>query len=694
MYLSKKLTKEAFFDFEKFKVGLYALEDTTKAPIGASRIMENMQITDRGGVAPRPGIELLGIQDVSGNSIQGAYNFKKSFAENEIILRGNGTKLQVYSKQHPECDWFTLKDGFTTGKEFGFVTSLVNTDSTDYVLFCNRYENYMRWNGAVARITVALVGAETDITVDSTLTNEIYLSSTATSNSATTVDVSTAAWGTDQWKNLCIYFPGTGKVRKISANTSTQITFATLGAGPGNVAFQIRKLIFADTTGTVTYNGTEIAYTGIDTATTIQVASAHAALIDSGLAEAPTQYPNAPRGNRLTNYLARIAVGNVRSATAIDSGGALQGFASGGSVFVSKIKTPTDFSYTATRVAGEGDIIGMPYGGGEITDVQTQEDTFYTFKQDYIESVQYSQDANDLAIRTPLKSGVGSIGKTIKGVDDIYFMTKDNKFVSIGRVKTVDQLPQTDNIGYVIKRILDAYDASDICGIEHKDKIYVSLKSSSTETVNNITVIYNRRLKAFEGIWDIGANAFFEFGDEKELYFADSSSANVYKMLTGTADIVASSRYEISSRYATHFINLAPKGLTARQQAVNGLYFEGYIQLGTQINFKFFKDFATNAAISFTFDPDIDNQTIDGSISSAFLGSSPLSLRPMGTISQTGEEDGRFHFSFRIYFPFQYGQYFSVGFDSLGADLDYELTRFGMMVTQDVSWNPDKVIQI
>lgn len=689
---SKFKTKEIFLDFSKFKVGLYALDDTTKAPNGSSRIMQNMQITDRGGIAPRPGIELLGTQDTTGSSIMGAYNFKKSFAENEIIMRGNGTKLQIYSKQHPDCNWFTLKDNFTTGKEFGFATSLVNTDSTDYVLFCNRYENYMRWNGAVAQITTALVGAETDITVNSTITSEIFYSSTATSNSATTVTVSSAAWATDQWRNLVIYFPGTGKVRKISANTSTQITFATLGAGPGNVAFQIRKLIFADVTGTIIYNGTEIAYTGIDTATTIQVGSAHAAPDNSGLAEVPVEYPNAPRGNRLTNYLARIAVGNVRSATALDSGGAKQGFASGGSVFVSKIKTPTDFTYSATRVAGEGDIIGMPYGGGEITDVQSQEDTFYTFKEDYIEAIQYSQDANDLAVRVPIKAGVGSKGKTIKGVDDIYFMTKDNKFVSIGRVKTVDQLPQTDNIGYTIKRLLDTYDASDICGAEYKDKIYMSLKSSPDETTNNITVIYNRRLKAFEGIWDIGANAFFEY--DGGFYFAESNTANCYKLLTGTADIVGSSRYEISSRYATHFMNLAPRGLTSVQQAVNGLYFEGYIQAGTEINFKLFKDFGSDGVIKFTFNPDTNSQTLDGSISSAFLGSSPMSLRPMGTISFDPDNDGRYHFSFRVYFPFQYGQYYSVGFSSLGADLDYEIIRFGMMVAQDVSWSPDKVIQI
>ena len=42
--------KEVFIDMEKFKLGFYALEDTTKAPFGSARTMTNCQVTDRGGM--------------------------------------------------------------------------------------------------------------------------------------------------------------------------------------------------------------------------------------------------------------------------------------------------------------------------------------------------------------------------------------------------------------------------------------------------------------------------------------------------------------------------------------------------------------------------------------------------------------------------------------------------------------------
>ena len=44
-----------------------------------------------------------------------------------------------------------------------------------------------------------------------------------------------------------------------------------------------------------------------------------------------------------------------------DSGGALQGYSSAGSYFVSKLNNPVDFDFAATRLAGEGDIIIPEY---------------------------------------------------------------------------------------------------------------------------------------------------------------------------------------------------------------------------------------------------------------------------------------------------------------------------------------------
>jgi hypothetical protein len=47
--------------------------------------------------------------------------------------------------------------------------------------------------------------------------------------------------------------------------------------------------------------------------------------------------------------------------------------------------------------------------------------------------------------------------------------------------------------------------------------------------------------------------------------------------------------------------------------------------------------------------------------------------------------DGRRRFSFMVYFPYEYGQYFSLGFESSGIDQDWEIIRASMGVSQTIS---------
>ncbi len=684
-------TNDIYIDYKDFKKGLNALDDTTKAPFGSARVMENVRVTDRGGIAPRLGIELLGTENTSVEPVVGLYNFRKSIDQDEFLIKAYESKLEVYSRNHSDLGWWTLKTGFTSGKEFGFATALVNTDNQDYCVMCNRYEPYQTWNGAVTRLNGALVGGETTITVDSTLTDEIFESRTATSSSATTLDVSTVTWAASMWVNFYVYITSgvhSGKIRKITANTTTQITFDTLGSDPGSCTFEIRTPAFA-ASGTLVVNGNTLAYSAIPTATTFTTSAAVATPDNSAVTSAPTEYPGAPRGNRMANYLARMVVGNVRSALARDTGGALSGFSSSGSYFVSKSQNPTDFGYSATRVAGEGDIIATPYGGGDITDEVVHENAVYTFKKRYIESLQYSQDANDLATRDPLKAEVGSVGPVIKGSDDVYFFTDDKKFTSLGRVKTKDVLPQTDNIGFSIQRLLNTYVFGTGRGIEDVDRIYAPAKSSSTQTENDIVLVYNKINRSFEGIWNISANFFTRF--DNNLYFGDSTSANVFKMNTGHSDVYGSDRFPISASYASQFLNLSASQGTLN--SMNSLFIEGYIKSGSEINFKAWKDFSDDPFLSFTFSGD-ETDFLDGSELTAYLAGTPISLRPIGTVDTDPDADGRRHFFFRVYFPFQYGNHFSVGFDSDELEGDYEITRIGLGMSETVSVDTNKIKSI
>lgn len=734
---------------ENFKRGLQLLLDDTKADFGSARKMLNVSISDRGGIQTRPGTELLGTINTSSLPIRGVFNFKKSQGSAEYPIKVYDTFVEYY---HATAGWSKLKTGFTSNQEFGFVSSLVNSDNDDFVYFCNRMEEYQRWRGAVTLLNGALVGAETSVVVDSTLKDNVYYSGTATSNSATTVTVSTANWAVDMWKNFVVHIIGTTKIRRITGNTTSVITFDTLGGGPGNVAFEIRQLAFplynigvvatngsttltgtgtnflavyhagdsiyvdgetirtiaavaSNTSLTVTsafsttasslkhrnkrqiiYNSTVIEYTDIDLSTTFTVGSAHAASDNSAVTLVPDIFVDAPRGNRLEAIQGRVFVGNVRSAVSRDSAGALQGSDQAGSVFVSKLLDPSTFTFAATRVAGDGDIINMPYGGGEVTDIKGQENVAYCYKKGYIEAVKYTQDGTDVATRDPLKTGVGSVGKVIKGADDQYFMTIDKQYTSLGRVKSVDLTPQTQNIGLPIKRLLDSYDHTDFNGYEFNNRIFSCHRTSSDETYNNVILVYNKQTKSFEGIWALPAGYFFEYLED--FYYAESSGANVWKMLTGKSDKQSSSiKYSITSDWRSNFFNVLPiKGNT---QAVCAVALEGYIKANTTFTFSLYKDFSDTAVLSFTFGGTEDTFLV-GDDFTRFLGSNPLGLQPLGTVDAPGS-DGRRRFQFIVYFPFIYGQTLSTGISSDGLEQDWEIIRIGLGLKEDIS---TKIINI
>lgn len=687
------MRSDRVIDMADFRRGFTALDDTSKADFGSFRVMKNAQVTDRGGIGPRPGTLLIGDKNTSAYAIKGFYNFRKSFETNEILIKAYDDELEGYSKNHTDQGWFRIKDGYTQDKEFGFVHSLFNTNNENYVVGSNRFDPFFAWTGVVMTLNGALAGGETAVTVNSVLRSDIYYSGTATSSSTTTLNVSGTPWAASQWVNFYVKITSgveSGSISKITANTTSQITFDALGSNPGNCTFEVRQLLIPES-GTLMYGGTEIAYTDVPTDTTITVASAHAGADGLPVTVVPAEYVENPRGNRLTNFLGRTIIGNVRSALSRDSGGSLQGYASSSSYFVSKLNNPLDFTFSGTRAAGEGDIQATPYGGGDITDVIAQEKQAYIFKRDYIESVSYSQDANDLATREPLKPGIGSVGKVTLGDDDVYFITEGKQFTSLGRVESKDTLPQTENIGYKIKRWLDRVVPENVGrGIELNGKVYVPLQSSTNASANDVVLIYNRNNNAFEGIWDLPAFSLQEFNSK--YYYAESNGANVYQMFTDRfADVEGGDVYGYSFEAKTHFFNLTAS--RAYQQAIHGLVIDGYIRGGTTVTYEVWKDFNNDASITFQFSADEEGY-LDGENSQFFLGDKPLGINGLTVDYSDIDEDGRRHFMFRTYFPFLYGNHFSVGVSSSGVDQDHETLSFGLMLNEEPAHNRNRIKSI
>lgn len=676
-------------DINTFSQGLQVLEESTDAPVGSARIMTNMQVTDRGGIAPRPGTSILGTYDSGTTAVDGFYNFLKTGVQTEIPVKASNGILKYYHSTL--LDWYQLKSGYTAGAEFGFKEHLINTDNEDYLYFCNAKENYSRWPGSIAT-TVGAYASGVTLTVDSVLKSTTYESGTRTSSSATTVTDSSKTWATSQWIGFYVLITSgaqSGVISLISANTATQLTFAAI-TDPGACTFQIRLPKFP-ASGTLTVGTTSVVYSAIPTSTTFTITDPGVALAsNSAVTVQPIEYPAAPRGNRLENHHTRMIVGGVQSGMSRDASGNLQGSQSTATIYVSKIKNATDFGFSNPRVAGEGDIITAPYGGGNITDVVNFEDSFAILKKYYIELDKYSTtDTTDIPSSTPLKQGYGSVGHAIKGRDDVYFVTADKQFTSISRVQLKDTVPQTTNIGLIIKRLLDTFDFSAVVGYEFAQRILFACKTTSANVGNNQIIVYNRQNKIFEGIWYLPASHFDIINGL--LYAADSTTPNIYQMFTGLNDVRSSTvKFPIDCSWRSNWIHLVPRKSRFRVkpsqfqiQGINCLGFQGYITDGTVITFSLMTDLVDTPQLQFDFGvlPD-DEAFMQGAELQAFLGSNPLGLAPLGSISDPAP-DGTRHFKFIIYFPDIYSNYLSIGVDGSGTDQSWELTRIGLGTAED-----------
>src|SRR3990167_5615827 len=671
----KTTKKERLIDIKDFSKGLVVLEDSTKAPLGSAREMQNMWITDRKGLSKRPGTLLVGSNSTGGSSL-GFYNYTKHDGS-EVLMRSYDDEIEYYHST--SVHWARLEDGFTTGSEFGFKEHNVNTDSEDYVYFCNRTEDYRRWSAPIATNQSALSSNGTTLTVDTVLYSDVMYDGSVSAGTASSIDIgTTGTWATDQWNStFYLYVTSTGHANKISQIQDTLtsgIEFTALSSSiTSGTTFQIRKPKFPSS-GTLVIDGSDRTYSAMPTYQTFTVSSGVAAASGTPVTLKPTTYPQNPRGNRFDTHYTRMYVGNVRSAMQKNASSSQIGFYGNPSVFASKLGDATDYTFTVNRTAKEGDIISAAYAKGQITDVASQEDRMYMFAKNYIEGFKYSQDGNDLLERDSLSMDKGSINKVIKTPNDIMFVTDKNEINSIGRVVNKDTRPSITNLGYKVKREIADWDFSATAGITHLNRLYINGMQDNDK--NNRVLVYNNQTQGFEGVWTLGA---YGFGvSSGELLYADSQTPNVYQMLTGYNDTQGSNTFGITGIWKSNFLNLTPSG--GNQQALNCLGVQGYIRGNTTIKFSIYKNQADTAALEFTFGGS-EEDFLTKTDMSKFLGSNPLGLQPLGTVSQA--TDGRFHFRFLVYFPYQYGNFFSLGVNNSGTDQDFEITRFSLALKED-----------
>ncbi len=673
-------------DIANFNPGLHLGIDGTKAPVGSARKMKNMLISDRGGISKRPGTKLLGTYSSDVTGVRGLANYKKPYGSSEVLIKGFGTKTEYYNPDYG--DWTTLESGFTSGQEWGITSHFDSSDNEGYAYMCNRTEPYRRWAGTYTQLNGALAGGETTVTVDAieaSTGDAGYYSGTAHAVTTTTIDVNDS-WADDFWNTYYVKITSgasSGKIALISDTADesgtgySTITFDTIAGLTGTPTFSIIKTQFV-AASTLVIDDEEVAYSATPSSTTFTTSAIVSAHADGApVTIKPTEYPGAPRGNVLSAYLSRMIVGNVLTGIGTDGTDA-QGSPMTGAFNVSALDSGTDFTFTyAGRAAGEGDRVPVAYGGGPITDIVSQEEYFYVFKQDYIEADTYSQDASDLIDRQPLKQEVGAIGRVIKGKDDVYFVTPRNEISSIGRAASKDILPQTANIGSVIKRYLDDCVFTGHRGIEHRDRIYFAHKESSTDSYNNRVLVYNKTTKSFEGIWYVSAFGFSPW--KEDLYYGDVVTPNVYKMFEGTNDVQGDDEFGITAEWLSNWMNFTPSDFDTN--SVHSYAVEGYLKGETEITFEMYDDFASDPSLSFSFSGS-ESGFITADNFNNYLGATALGISPESALGDA-DENGFRHFKFVVYFPHIYGNHFSIGVKNDGKGQEFDITRIGLGAESD-----------
>jgi len=194
-----------------------------------------------------------------------------------------------------------------------------------------------------------------------------------------------------------------------------------------------------------------------------------------------------------------------------------------------------DFTYSATRTAGQGDFIPQYQGSEVIRDVKPYDGKFYCLHDRNIWLLDLTDDDTG-ALNKIYRDAIGaaSLRSSIATGDGIYFI--DDSDATNKRIRRLSY----DELGAQIipKSISDQLDLDDFvfdesCGRQVGDFLIWSCKSSSDVSYNDTVLVYNRQWK----LWDKGDGLFndFEIYDGK-LYGASSVSDDVFEFFSGFDD--------------------------------------------------------------------------------------------------------------------------------------------------------------
>ena len=642
----------------------------------------NVDITPSGSIKSAPQYELVGTDGGVGSSpITSSFLLKTRYNESTEIFH-SGTSLYYWNSK--TLDYATLKSGLSDGAFFTFVQSSENTDFNDFAYFGNGIDNDMRWNGAHDKLQTSLSGAVTELEISSSVfTSTVHVSGTATSCTTTTITLSTANWGTNVFTNFYVEIidgANAGKIAKISSNTSTTLTFGTISGLSGTPQFKIRTLRFSDT-GTLLVGSQEIAYTGYTSSTKFTISGSYTIAANTAVAQTVTEYPSNPKGNIMLMKDGYRLVASTMNST----------------IYRSRVFQHDNFTLSSPRQPGQGDILDVVEGTGNLTGLVNWKGYFLAVKKDLVKPYSYTAynqasgatDGNDVVSssaedtrQAPLIGGSYPLGTFEIDNAVVSCITGRGFRLLVAGSSTAGT--SSDELSRDISDVANLYVSDKAAGKQHLDTLWIATKTNESSSANDLVVSFNLK----SGRWNLprlgwSFSSFFE--KDGSLYATSAQKRAVFK-LNETLNLDMNDGENYTNQ--TLVVSGAMRGTTTPGKRSNFAhqYIRGRMNLATELTVTRILEIngalsEEAARISYSLNPNCF-QVVDDT---AFLGSDELGRHPLGSAGSRTSNDFTDMYPFIAYIEWKPKTVneWQIAFSTDGAGQEFEILEEGFNTSEE-----------
>jgi hypothetical protein len=411
-----------------------------------------------------------------------------------------------------------------------------------------------------------------------------------------------------------------------------------------------------NTSGTVTIDGTDYSYTGINGWNL------------TGMTAVPTSLSE--NEGIISTVETSGFTDSPASSTALVIKDQRLYAAYNNSVFCSKIDDFQDFSYSSPRVASEGEVVIFPEGGDSILGLAVRPNYVAVFKKNYIGSLKFEDFGTDLSDIPVVNTLVSEID--IGAVNQKSIVNKNFSVIFANNDLGLSELTQLENKNFDetislaerVRNSVEDYVLTDSTIGIYRNKVLHSVRDDSD--FNNKIIVYDFLYDRFTEFSGWNALSFAVYNDN--LYYGDAINQNVYKAFTGEYN---DNDLPYTTEWKTKWVNF---GYPDNWKEIGYVFVEGFITQNTSLDFTINLDEGgdlTAKTITISGDGDYVAE-----LPAAGFGINPFGLTNFGDI--TGDTETLRHFAGYILLDDLFGNKFrNIQFQgkTSGTGQNYRITK-------------------